>query len=540
MITKDKRKKVAYFCMEYGLNNNFRIYAGGLGILAGDILKAAKEYDFPIFGIGILWLEGYTKQLIDENGRPYDKYPKNEYIYNYLEDTDVTVNVNVKGNDIKLKVWKLETDDMNPLYLLDSNLEENGKYNWITQRLYAWGEEERIAQEIALGIGGMKAIRALGLDVDVYHYNEGHAVFAGTEMIKEKMENGLEFEEALKAVKNKTVFTTHTPVKKGNEVHPHHLLKEMGAYNGLTEEQMKRIGNEPFSNTVAGLRLAKISNGVAQLHGVTARNMWQHVTDKSPIKAITNGVHRKSWVDSRIYKAFENGDDLIPVHQQLKSELINYVNDKTGAKLDNDKLLIGFARRAAPYKRADLIFSKMDVIGPYLEEGKIQIIFSGKAHPLDDKGKDLVARIIKMTKKYPNSVVFLEDYSIETAQMLTRGVDVWLNNPRRPKEASGTSGMKAAMNGVLNFSILDGWWPEACQHGMNGWQFGDGYVGENQDSHDRDSLYRVLLNEVVPTYYDNKEQWEEMMNNSIESTYEDFSALKMIENYYLKMYRKIK
>jgi len=191
MITKDKRKKVAYFCMEYGLNNNFRIYAGGLGILAGDILKAAKEYDFPIFGIGILWLEGYTKQLIDENGRPYDKYPKNEYIYNYLEDTDVTVTVNVKGNDIKLKVWKLETDDMNPLYLLDSNLEENGKYNWITQRLYAWGEEERVAQEIALGIGGIKAIRELGLDVDVYHYNEGHAVFAGTEMIKEKMENGL-------------------------------------------------------------------------------------------------------------------------------------------------------------------------------------------------------------------------------------------------------------------------------------------------------------------------------------------------------------
>jgi starch phosphorylase len=484
--------------------------------------------------------EEEEEQLIDENGRPYDKYPKNEYIYNYLEDTDVTVTVKVKGNDIKLKVWKLETDNMNPLYLLDSNLKENGMYNWITQRLYAWGEEERIAQEIVLGIGGIKAIRALGLDVDVYHYNEGHAVFAGTEMIKEKMENGLEFEEAFKAVRNKTVFTTHTPVKKGNEIHAHSLLKEMGAYNGLTKKQMKRIGNDPFSNTVAGLRLAKISNGVAQLHGVTARNMWEHVEGKSPIKAITNGVHRKSWVDSRIYNAFENGDDLIPVHQQLKSELINYVNDKTGAKLDKDKLLIGFARRAAPYKRADLIFSKMDVIGPYLEEGKIQIIFSGKAHPLDDKGKDLVARIIKMTKKYPNSVVFLEDYNIEIAQMLTRGVDVWLNNPRRPKEASGTSGMKSAMNGVLNFSILDGWWPEACHHGMNGWQFGDVYVGENQDNHDRDSLYRVLLNEVVPTYYEDKEQWEEMMNNSIESTYEDFSALKMIENYYLKMYRKIK
>jgi len=540
VIQNNKQKKVAYFCMEYGINSNLRIYAGGLGILAGDVLKAAHEYSYPIFGIGMLWLEGYTKQLIDENGRPYDKYPKNEYIYDYLEDTNVKVNIKVKGKDIKLKVWKLKTDYMNTLYLLDSNLEENGKYDWITKRLYAWGEEERIAQEIALGIGGIRAIRALDLDVDVYHFNEGHAVFAGTEIINEKMNKGLDFEQALKATQNKVVFTTHTPVKKGNEEHEHGLLKSMGAYNGLTKKQMKTIGNDPFGNTVAGLKLAKISNGVAQLHGVTARHMWEHIEGKSPIKAITNGIHRKTWVDSRIYKAFENGDELLPIHQQLKSELINYVKDKTNSQLDNDKLLIGFARRAAPYKRANLIFRKMDLIDPYLQEGKIQIIFSGKAHPLDDKGKDLIAEIVKMSKKYPNSVVFLEDYDMEIAKMMTRGVDIWLNNPRRPKEASGTSGMKSAMNGVLNLSILDGWWPEACQHGMNGWQFGDGYMGDNQDKHDLDSLYRVLLKEVFPTYYDHKSKWEEMMNNSIESTYEDFSARKMLENYYLKMYRKIK
>ena len=526
--------------MEYGINSNLRIYAGGLGILAGDILKTAHEYDYPIFGIGMLWLEGYTKQLIDENGRPYDKYPINEYIYDYLEDTDVKVNIKVKGKNIKLKVWKLKTDYMNPLYLLDSNLEENGKYGWITKRLYAWGEEERIAQEIALGIGGIRAIRALDLDVDVYHFNEGHAVFAGTEIINEKMNKGLDFAQALTATQNKVVFTTHTPVKKGNEEHEHSLLKSMGAYNGLTKKQMIKIGNDPFGNTVAGLKLAKISNGVAQLHGVTARQMWEHIEGKSPIKAITNGIHRKTWVDSRIYKAFEDGDDLLPIHQQLKSELINYVKDKTNSQLDNDKLLIGFARRAAPYKRANLIFRKMDLVDPYLREGKIQIIFSGKAHPLDDKGKDLVEEIVNISKKYPNSVVFLEDYDMEIAKMMTRGVDVWLNNPRRPKEASGTSGMKSAMNGVLNLSILDGWWPEACQHGMNGWQFGDGYMGDNQDKHDLDSLYRVLLKEVLPTYYDHKAKWEEMMNNSIESTYEDFSARKMLENYYLKMYRKIK
>ncbi|MCF8009120.1 MAG: alpha-glucan family phosphorylase [Halanaerobiales bacterium] len=540
MTKKEKYKQVAYFCMEYGINKNFRIYAGGLGILAGDILKAAKDFNYPILGIGMLWFEGYTKQLIDENGRPYDTYPKNEYIYDYLEDTDITVSVKIKGEDIKLKVWKLETDYMNPLYLLDSNLEENGKYDWITKRLYAWGEEERIAQEIALGIGGIKAIRALNLDIDVYHYNEGHAVFAGTELINEKMNQGLNFDQAFQAVRNKTVFTTHTPVKKGNEVHEHAILQEMGAYNGLTKEQMIQIGGDPFSNTVAGLRLAKVSNGVAQLHGVTARKMWENVENKSPIKAITNGVHRNSWVDFRVYDAFDNGDEITPVHQQLKSELINYVQDKTDVKLDVNKLLIGFARRAAPYKRANLIFDKIDLIKPFLEDGRIQIIFSGKAHPLDDKGKDLVADIITMTKKYPNSVVFLEDYNMEIAKMMTRGVDVWLNNPRRPKEASGTSGMKAAMNGILNLSILDGWWPEACQHGINGWQFGDGYVGDNQDTHDRDSLYRVLFNEVLPTYYENKDKWEQMMNNSIESTYEEFSAQKMIENYYLKMYRKAK
>jgi len=291
--------------------------------------------------------------------------------------------------------------------------------------------------------------------------------------------------------------------------------------------------------TVAGLRLSSVANGVAQLHGETANKMWEDVDDRAPIKAITNGVHLNTWVDQRMIDTYDNKGDLWSTHQEIKSELIDFVADKTGTELDKDKLLIGFARRAAPYKRADLIFSDLEKIRPYFEKGEIQIIFSGKAHPLDDTGKALAEKLVEMTKEFPDSVVFLEDYDMEIGRMLTRGVDVWLNNPRRPKEASGTSGMKAAMNGILNVSILDGWWPEACEHGVNGWQFGDAFESkdiEKQDEHDLEALYEVLLEEVLPTYYDNKDKWKNMMKESIASTIKRFNAKVMIENYYQMMY----
>ncbi|ACL70893.1 alpha-glucan family phosphorylase [Halothermothrix orenii] len=531
-----KKPKVAYFCMEFGLHEDLRIYAGGLGILAGDILKAARELDVPMVGVGILWRQGYTRQLIGEDGRPYDSYPTNDYIYDLVEDTGVKVKVKVRDDDIYCKVWKVDRYDNVPLYLLDTNLPEN-KNKWITGQLYGWFEEERIAQEIVLGIGGVRALRKLGIDVDLYHFNDGHPVLAGTELINEKMAKGMSFDEALEETRKEVIFTTHTPVKEGNESHGLEVMKYMGAFNGLTLDQMIKIGDSPFNMTVAGLRLSRIANGVSELHGKTARKMWSYVDNKAPIVSITNGVHRKSWVDDRIVKAYENGEDLLKPHQEIKSELIDFVEEKTGTRLNPEALLIGFARRAAPYKRGNLIFRKPEVIRPYLEEGKIQIIFSGKAHPLDDVGKGIIADLVKMSEKYPNSVVFLEDYNIEIGRMLTRGVDVWLNNPRRPLEASGTSGMKAAMNGALNLSTLDGWWPEACEHGVNGWQLGDGYEGEDQDQHDLDALYNVLLKEVVPTYYDNKEKWAQMMRASIESTYDKFSAQRMVSRYYDEMYQ---
>lgn len=542
MSKKIEETNVAYFCMEYGLDENLPIYAGGLGILAGDVLKAARENDYPLIGIGLLWRQGYTNQIIGEDDRPLDTYPRNDYIYELVEDTGKEVTVSIKNKEVICKIYRLDCYDNSELYLLDTNHPDNdGEAKWITGQLYGWFSEERIAQEIVLGIGGVKAIRKLELDIDVYHFNEGHAALAATELIKEKKAEGATFEEALEDVREEVVFTTHTPVPQGNEEHSLKTLEYMGAFNGLTIDQMVKIGGAPFNMTVAGLRLASVANGVAQLHGETANKMWEDVDNRAPIKAITNGVHINTWVDQRMIDTYKDQGDLWSTHQEIKSELIDFVADKTGTELDRDKLLIGFARRAAPYKRADLIFSDLEKIRPYFEKGEIQIIFSGKAHPLDDTGKALVEKLVGMTKEFPDSVVFLEDYDMEIGRMLTRGVDVWLNNPRRPKEASGTSGMKAAMNGILNVSILDGWWPEACEHGVNGWQFGDAFESkdvEKQDQHDLQALYDVLLEEVLPTYYDNKDKWKNMMKESIASTLERFNAEVMIENYYQMMYSK--
>jgi starch phosphorylase len=544
MMTEQEKPAVAYFCMEYGLHSDFRIYAGGLGILAGDFLKAAREVDYPVIGIGILWKQGYTRQLIGENNNPFDSYPV--YKYDFLEDTGVKVKVRIRGRDVYCKVWLVDCFDNNPLYLLDTDLPKNDD-PWITGQLYGWFPEERIAQEMVLGIGGIRAIRALGLDIDIYHFNEGHAVFAGLELIREKMEEGLDFEEAWEETREEIVFTTHTPIIEGNEEHSHKLLEYMGAYQELSLEEMYQIGGIPFNMTIAGLRLSYISNGVSKLHAHTANKMWEDITNRSEIIAITNGVHRSTWVSEEIRSNYQDPSRLWELHLQEKEKLINYIADKTGQQLDREALLIGFARRAAPYKRGTLIFSDEDQIAPFLKEGKIQLVFSGKAHPFDDTGKEIVRKQYQMARKYPNSVVFLEDYNMEIAHYLTRGCDLWLNNPRRPKEACGTSGIKAAMNGVLNLSILDGWWPEVCEHGRNGWQIGGGLSEDDfsgghqervkkQDRHDLKSLYNVLFNEAIPVFYNHHDQWVQMMQASIETTIEKYSAIRMLEEYYRKMY----
>lgn len=529
--------RVAYFCMEYGLDDQFKSYAGGLGILAGDYLKGAADHDYPVIGIGIKWKQGYTDQRIDANGKPYDTY--HNYNYDFLEDTGVTVPVTIKGQEVTCKVWKVDAFGNAPIYLLDTDLPHNPE-SWTTGQLYGWFGEERIAQEIVLGIGGVRALRKLGIDIDIYHFNEGHALFAGFELMREKMEiKGLSFDEALAETRNEVVFTTHTPVLQGNESHPIERILYMGANMHLNAEQLEQLGGTPFNMTVGALRMSKRSNAVAALHGDTAKRMWAHIEDGSEIIPITNAIHLPTWVDTTMIDLAESGGDLWARHMQNKRELVDYIQKKNGVQLNPENLIIGFSRRAAPYKRSDLIFSTPEIIEPYLKSGKVQIIFSGKAHPLDDMGKGIVANLVAMSKKYPNAVVFLENYGMEIGAILTRGSDVWLNNPRRPMEASGTSGMKAAINGSLNLSILDGWWPEACKHGENGWQFGDAFESTDeavQDAHDLAALYAVLQNEVVPTYYNNREKWIQMMRQSILDCKDYFAVKRMLEEYYQELY----
>ncbi len=526
---------VAYFCMEFGLHEDFKIYSGGLGILAGDILKAARDENYPMVGVGILWRQGYTRQLIDRNGLVYDSFY--EYRYDFLEDTGTTVQVRIRGRQVKCKIWKCACFQNVPLYLLDTNLPEN-EDRLLTGQLYGWFSEERVAQEMILGIGGIRALKELGLKIDCYHFNDSHPVLAGIELIREKIESqGYSFAEALEETKKQIVFTTHTPVKAGNEVHEHELLRYMGAYNGLTFGEMLKLGGEPFSMTVAGMRLAKRVNAVAQLHARTANKMWSSVQGIPRIIGITNGVHNGTWQDPELARAYRRGADLWAPHLAAKRRLLQEVLLRNGVKLKEEVLTIGFARRQVPYKRGDLIFRKPEVIDSLLRKGRLQLLFAGKTHPNDLEGKKIISHLYRMTTVYPESVVFLEDYDMKLGRLMTSGCDLWLNNPRRPKEASGTSGMKAAMNGVLNFSVLDGWWPEGYQPGLTGWQIGDGYEGPEQDKVDTESLYQVLLTEVIPTYYERREKWQEMMRVSIEMAEERFSAARMLRDYYEQLYK---
>ncbi|MCK5129534.1 MAG: alpha-glucan family phosphorylase, partial [Clostridiales bacterium] len=374
---KDK-KTVAYFCMEFGLDDSFKIYSGGLGILAGDVLKGAKDIGYPMVGIGVLWRQGYTKQFIGEDDRLYDSYT--DYKYDFLEDTGIMIDVMVRDCLVQIKVWKCERFGNVPLYLLDTFMGCNDDW-YLTGQLYGWFGEERIAQELILGIGGVKALRALGIDVDTYHFNDSHPLFAVTELVKDHIAAGKSFDEACDIIREKIVFTTHTPVAAGNEEHEHRLVEYMGAYNGLTRKQMIKLGGDPFGMTVAGLRMSKKANGVAQLHGRTARKMWAHIEGGKDILSITNGVHCGTWWDKNIRDSYESKQDLWNPHMHLKRKMIGEIQKMNHVHLKEDVLTIGFARRVAPYKRSDLIFSNLEIIEPLLNEGKLQLVFSGKSHP---------------------------------------------------------------------------------------------------------------------------------------------------------------
>jgi starch phosphorylase len=522
--------RIAYFCMEYGLHPDLSVYSGGLGVLAGDVLKSARDARLSMLGVGLLWGEGYTVQRVGPDGWPTDEYPATSR--DRLERLDVSFAVRIRDKDIPLCAYRVSGDHA-PLLLMEPRDEAD---RWLTRRLYQGGYGDRVAQELVLGVGGMRLLRALREPVDVFHLNEGHAVFAVIELVRERMMGGASWDEARAWAREQVVFTTHTPVMAGNEAHDVNLLLEQGAGLGvLGRAELESLAGEPFSMTVAGLRLSRRANAVSQLHAQTARQMWAHVHGAAPIVGITNGVHVPTWQDPRMRAAVGNGDPWV-THHELKAELIRAVRERTGVELAPDRLTVGFARRAAPYKRADLIFRDMNRVGRLLESGRIQLVYAGKAHPDNAEGKGLISNIVHVARRFPRSVVFLENYEMELGKLLTRGCDAWLNTPRRPLEASGTSGMKAALNGVLNVGVLDGWWAEACEHGVNGWAVGGGYEGPGQDEHDTLDLLRLLEEDVLPTYEGDRDRWVAMMRASVESTQWRFSSVRMLQEYRRKLY----
>jgi starch phosphorylase len=417
-----------------------------------------------------------------------------------------------------------------PLYLIEP---ERAEDRWITRRLYEAGTDPRLAQEILLGIGGLRALNWLGIPISTYHFNEGHAVFAGVEMIAERMEGGLSFPEAWADTRKRIVFTTHTPVREGNEEHAIKELRRMGACLELSGAEMRALGGDPFNLTVAGLRLSRRANAVSQLHAETSRAMWAHVTDAGPIIGITNGVHAPTWQSERVRGAAGDPEALWQAHTQHKAELLAEIQARNGTRFDPDALLIGFARRAAGYKRPDLILHDPAWLDRAFAEHNVQLVFAGKAHPDDHSGKAVVARLVSAQRQHPGRVVFLENYEMRLGRLLTRGCDVWLNNPVRPLEASGTSGMKAALNGVLNLSVLDGWWPEGCEHGVNGWAIGDSNSGD--DAKDLAALHEVLVRQVLPAWGDRR-HWVAMMQASIGTAEAQFTSERMVREYDQKLY----
>ena len=606
----------AYFCAEFGIHESLPIYSGGLGILAGDHLKSASDLGVPLVGIGLMYRQGYFRQRLSRSGWQEDYYVDNCFDRLPLERMQnaqgepIVFDLQVRQRRVQVQVWKAQIGRVS-LYLLDTDRPDNDPIDrWLTGHLYGGNQETRIAQEIVLGIGGVRALEALGISPSVYHLNEGHAAFCLLEVARQDMQRtGKSFYDVEKGVRDRSIFTTHTPVPAGHDVFSADLIDSFFASYWpqlkLSREQFlalgaRRLGDpwEPFGMTPLALRLTRAANGVSELHGQVSRKMWtilypDRSEDNVPIGHITNGVHARTWTAPLLGDLYAQyfGDDWanhvadpqmwakleeIPAealwerHLILKERLVAHTRLKVrnarqnraeeqwqiqavDSLLDPRALIIGFARRFSPYKRGDLILRDFDRALKLLgdRDRPVQIIFSGKAHPADEEGKRIIQRVIEWCRhpSIQNRVAFVEDYDIFTAQKLVQGVDVWLNNPRRPLEASGTSGQKVCFNGGLNCSVLDGWWCEGYQadangKGINGWAIGEDANTSDQELQDRidsESLYRLLEEEIIPLYYDQDENgipqnWVRMMKASIRTNAPLFNTDRMVADYVAKMY----
>lgn len=601
---------VAYFSLEYGIHESIRLYAGGLGCLAGDHLKSASDLGLPMVAVGLLYRLGYYQQYLNTDGWQQEACLENENTRLPIkkamdgEGKPVRVSLPMPGNRLLIaEVWRADIGRV-PLFLLDANLPENPPdLRGVTSHLYDGDRQVRLRQEILLGVGGYLALRKLGFDPAVCHLNEGHAAFAAAARISELMkEKGLGLNEAAEIVRRTSVFTTHTPVPAGNETFSLDLAKEhfSALHNelGIDPSALISWGSDSSTKqheivmTVLALRLSQFANGVSKLHGRVSREMWRGLwpnlpTDEVPIGSVTNGVHLTSWLsvenaalfdkylgtewrsrpgDEEIRQAiFEiPNEELWRAHGSGRSRLVRNTREiaekqynarnatraevaQVKSVLNYDALTIGFARRFAAYKRATLLLKEPERLMALLtdKDRPVQIVFAGKAHPDDDIGKGLIRDIVHFTRRpeIRNRMIFLENYDINIARYLVQGVDVWLNTPRRPQEASGTSGMKAAINGTLNLSILDGWWDEAYSRDC-GWAIGDGEEYSNleyQDSVESHALYNLLENEVIPMYYDRTAddlppRWIKMMKSTISMAFGSFSSHRMVSQYNESLY----
>ncbi len=606
-----KNKIVAYFSAEYGIHESFPIYSGGLGVLSGDHCAAASEIGLNFVAVGLLYRQGYFQQKINSSGEQVSFYPNYDFknfplnLVKNEEGDPVYVDVEFPGRKVYAQIWELNVG-RNKNYYLDTDIERNNKADRaITAQLYGGDRETRISQELILGIGGVRALRKLNINPAVWHLNEGHSAFLILERIREIMnENKIKFDEAIDIVKRNIIFTTHTPVKAGNEAFAFNLIekyfKEYIAEVGIDWEKFLSLGvftniedTEEFSMTIFAIKGSHKSNAVSKLHQLVSQKMWQKIwPDKKledvPIDYVTNGVNVKSWLAPEFIKLYEqkispdwrnnvdNADfweaireidnkEIWDIHKALKIKFLNFVkseavrfykrngvDDKIVTeitdKLSDNYLTIGFARRFATYKRATLLFTDEDRIKDifFNTDRPVQIIFAGKAHPADMSGQALIKKIYEYSVRpeFRGKIIFLENYDINMARYMVQGADVWLNNPRRPYEASGTSGQKAAVNGVINFSILDGWWAEAYNE-KNGWAIGEPNDYTDvvlQDKEDTLSLYNTLQNQIMPVFYDKDDsdfsnKWVEIMKESIVTILPYFNTERMVKEYFEKLYK---
>ena len=601
------KRPVAYFSAEFGFHESIPNYSGGLGILAGDHCKSASDLDLNFVAVGLLYRHGYFRQEIDKDGaqraislnQNFHHLPIREV---QRDGANLLISVRLLDREVFAKVWQLQVGRIN-LFLLDTDIpENNAEDRLITAELYGGDQEMRMRQEIMLGIGGVKALNALGIDPEVFHMNEGHSAFLALERIRRKVvEKKLEFYSALQIVASANVFTTHTPVPAGNDSFPRDMMrkyfgdfaKELGIpFDELFSFGQTRVDrSDPFSMTILALRMSRHSNGVSKLHGEVSRSLWKDVwsgvpAHEVPITSVTNGIHTKTWMAPEFSALYQKhfGDweehitepdfwrrvmdipdvELWDTHQQLKRRLVEFVRERVRIRrerigdspeairdvnriLDPEVLTIGFARRFATYKRGALLFNDKERLRRLLNDTTrpVQFIFAGKAHPRDEGGRGLIQEVYRFSREagFENRVVFLEDYDSYIARRLVQGVDLWLNNPLRPMEASGTSGMKCAPNGGINLSVLDGWWHEGF-NGNNGWaiaaEINDGTV-EFQSAVDANSLYQLLENQIIPLYYAKPDgklplAWLQLMRESIRSVTPVFNTHRMVKEYTERLY----